>query len=98
MLDVNAGNGGNYDDIEVDNYDGRSNPRVQIQPFCPRRAIVLDLFFHVNLLVMNLYLSKFFPYYKMEHRKILFLPLFRFTIFVFDPIYQQGTVIISPNC
>lgn len=41
MWQVDAGNGINYDDVEVDNYKGRSNPRVQIQPFCPRRVIVM---------------------------------------------------------
>lgn len=41
MWHVKADKGVDYDDIKVDNYQGRSNPRVQIQPFCPRCAIVM---------------------------------------------------------
>ncbi len=63
----------NYEQVTIEKTYFERLGKMRVPYALQKKRRLFELFFHVNLF-MNLYLSKFFPYYKREHHKCYFFP------------------------
>ena len=82
-------------EIEFSRYILFSSEVGQVLLLFKKREDFLICSFISIYLLMNLYLSKFFPYYKREHQKCYLFPYLDSRCLLINPIYQQDTRLIQ---